>query len=246
MPGMLENRVCLITGAGRGIGASIAETFAKEGALVYANDNRRGSIDEWGAKLDVPGKILPLYFDITDPVQIKEALTRVKKESGRLDVLVNNAGVEFNEIIGMISPENMKTMFNVNVFSMINMLQFAVRLMPREGGSVVNIASIVGQRGNRGQLVYSATKGAVIALTKSAAKELAVKNIRVNSVAPGLTGTAMMMQADQSKLAERIANISMGRLAEPQDIANACLFLASDLSKYVSGEVLGVNGCAVM
>lgn len=246
MPGMLEKRVCLITGAGRGIGAAIAERFANEGALVYANDNRRGSIDEWCAKLDAPGRILPLYFDITEPAQIKEALMRVKKEAGRLDVLVNNAGVEFNEIIGMISHENMKTMFSVNVFATINMLQFAVRLMPREGGSIVNIASIVGQRGNRGQLVYSATKGAVISLTKSAAKELAARNIRVNAVAPGLTGTAMMMQADQSKLAERIANISMGRLAEPRDIANACLFLASDLSTYISGEVIGVNGCAIM
>ena len=248
MPGMLEDKVCLITGAGRGIGAAVATRFAEEGARVYANDNRPGTVDEWAAKAAFPGKVYPLYFDITDSSQSKEALMRIKKESGRLDVLVNNAGVEFNELIGMISEQNMRKMFEVNVFSMINLLQFAARIIARnsEGGSIINISSIVGQRGNRGQLVYSATKGAVISLTKSAAKELADKKIRVNSIAPSMTRTAMMLQADQSRLQERIANISMGRLAEPEDIANACLFLASDLSKYISGEILGVNGCAIM
>lgn len=247
MPGMLDEKVCLITGAGRGIGAAIAKKFAEEGARVYANDNRSGTVEEWTAGVDFPGIVHPIYFDITDMAEIKNALMRVKKEAGRLDVLVNNAGVEFNELIGMISEQNMRKMFEVNVFSMINLLQFASRIMARScGGSIINIASIVGQRGNRGQLVYSATKGAVISLTKSAAKELADKKIRVNAVAPGMTKTAMMLQADPSRLQERISNISMGRLAEPEDIANACLFLASDLSAYVSGEVLGVNGCAIM
>ena len=179
MPGMLEDKVCLITGAGRGIGAAVATRFAEEGARVYANDNRPGTVDEWAAKAAFPGKVYPLYFDITDSSQSKEALMRIKKESGRLDVLVNNAGVEFNELIGMISEQNMRKMFEVNVFSMINLLQFAARIIARnsEGGSIINISSIVGQRGNRGQLVYSATKGAVISLTKSAAKELADKKI---------------------------------------------------------------------
>ena len=128
------------------------------------------------------------------------------------------------------------------------MLQLVSRVMGRQerGGSIVNIASMVGLRGNRGQLVYSATKGAVISLTKSAAKELAPKKIRVNAVAPGLTNTAMMQQADPEKLRSRIANICMGRLAEPGDIAGACLFLLSDLSSYVSGQVLPVDGCTIM
>ena len=248
MPGMLDKKVCLITGSGRGIGAAIARKFAEEGAFVYANDNRIGTVEEWAAGADFPGSVTPVYFDITDTAQVKNALMRVKKEAGRLDVLVNNAGIEFNELIGMISEQNMRKMFEVNVFSMINMLQFASRIMARNscGGSIINIASIVGQRGNRGQLVYSATKGAVISLTKSAAKELAGSKIRVNAGAPGMTKTAMMLQADPSRLQESISNISMGRLAEPEDIANACLFLASDLSGYVSGEVLGVNGCAIM
>ena len=245
---LLEKKVCLITGAGRGIGAAIARRFVEEGACVYANDNRAGSVDEWAADIEgAPGIVRPLYFDITNTSQIKDAVMRIKRESQRIDVLVNNAGIEFNELIGMISEENTQKMFEVNVFSTIKLIQYASRIMAKGGGgSIINIASIVGQRGNRGQLVYSATKGAVIALTRSAAKELAEKNIRVNAVAPGLTATAMMLQADQSKLQDRISNIPMGRLAEPADIAGACLFLASDLSKYVSGETVGVNGCALM
>ena len=114
------------------------------------------------------------------------------------------------------------------------------------GGSIVNIASMTALRGNRGQLVYSATKGAVVSLTKSAAKELAEKNIRVNAIAPGLTNTAMMQQADPEKIQSRIDNICMGRLAEPTDIANACMFMVSDLSTYISGQILAVDGCTIM
>ena len=173
---------------------------------------------------------------------------RVKKENGRLDGLVNNAGVEFNELIGMISCENMEKMFAVNVYGTINMLQLASRIMGRQenGGSIVNITSMTALRGNRGQMVYSATKGAVISLTKSAAKELAPKKIRVNAIAPGLTNTDMMKQADPKMLEGRIGNICMGRLAEPEDIAGACMYMISDLASYVSGQVLAVDGCTIM
>ena len=114
------------------------------------------------------------------------------------------------------------------------------------GGSIINISSMVGLRGNAGQLVYSATKGAVIALTKSAAKELASKGIRVNSIAPGLTQTEMMEQADLEKLQGRISNICMGRIAQPTDIAGACLMLASDYAGYISGQIIPVDGCTIM
>ena len=172
----------------------------------------------------------------------------IKKQFGHIDVLVNNAGVEFNELIGMISRENMEKMFNVNVFGTIEMLQTVSRVMERNenGGSIINISSMVGMRGNRGQLVYSATKGAVIALTKSAAKELASKKIRVNSIAPGITQTAMMEQVDLEKLQGRINNICMGRIAQPRDIAGGCLLLASDYAGYISGQVLAVDGCTIM
>ncbi len=248
--GMLAGKVILVTGAGRGIGQAMASVFAENGAIVYANDVRKGTIEEYAGTVNAAasGEIRPLYFDIVSEAEAKAAVLSIKKECGRIDGLVNNAGVEFNELIGMISRENMEKMFSVNVYGTVNLLQIVSRIMGRQstGGSIVNITSMTALRGNRGQLVYSATKGAVISLTKSAAKELAEKKIRVNAVAPGLTNTAMMQQADPEKIQSRIDNICMGRLAEPTDIANSCMFLLSDLSEYVSGQVLAVDGCTIM
>ena len=249
MEELLKDKVILVTGAGRGIGQAMAAVFAENGATVYANDVREGAVEAWcGAVNDAaPGEVRPLCFDIVSEAEAKTAVMRIKKECGRLDGLVNNAGVEFNELIGMISRENMEKMFRVNVFGAINLLQIAARVMGRQetGGSIVNIASMTALR-SRGQLVYSATKGAVVSFTKSAAKELAEKKIRVNAVAPGLTDTEMMRQADPEKLQGRIANICMGRLARPEEIANACMFLLSDLAEYISGQVLAVEGCTIM
>ena len=242
---LLEGKIAIVTGASRGIGGSIAKKFIEEGAIVYAvgrsidESNFNSSNDEFAKRF------IPVALDISDSIQIKQLVLSIRKKHSKLDILVNNAGVEFNELIGMISTENMKKMFTTNVFAPIELIQYCSRIM-NKGGSIINISSKVGLRGNPGQLVYSATKGAVIALTKSAAKELASKNIRVNSIAPGLTNTARMQQADPDKLKERINNIAMGRLAEPTDIANACLFFASDLSNYVSGQVLEVDGCTIM
>ena len=247
---LLENKVVIVTGAGRGIGRAMAELFAENGAVVYANDVREGTVEEWcgGVNESASGEIRPLYFDITNDQEVKTAVMQVKKACGHIDGLVNNAGVEFNELIGMIDREHMQMMFSVNVFGTVNMLEIVSRVMGRQenGGSIVNIASMTALRGNRGQMIYSATKGAVISLTKSAAKELAAKKIRVNAIAPGLTNTAMMQQADPEKLQSRINNICMGRLAEPEDIAGACMFMLSDLSEYVSGQILAVDGCTIM
>ena len=247
---LLKDKVIIVTGAGRGIGQAMATIFAQNGAIVYATDVRQGSVEEWNAEINntALGEIRSLYFDISSETEAKQAVMTIKKKCGHIDGLVNNAGVEFNELIGMISPENMEKMFTVNVFGTINMLQIVSRIMGRQenGGSIVNIASMTALRGNRGQLVYSATKGAVVSLTKSAAKELAEKKIRVNAIAPGLTNTVMMQQADPEKLKGRIANICMGRLAEPEDIAKACMFMLSDLSDYVSGQILAVDGCTIM
>ena len=247
---LLKDKVILVTGAGRGIGQAMAEVFAANGAIVYANDVREGAVEAWAEAVNqtAEGEVRPLYFDISSEQEAKAAVMQVKKECGRIDGLVNNAGVEFNELIGMISRPNMEKMFTVNVYGAINMLQIVSRLMARQesGGSIVNIASMTALRGNRGQLVYSATKGAVVSMTRSAAKELAEKNVRVNAIAPGLTNTEMMQQADPEKLQGRIANICMGRLAEPVDIARACMFLLSDLAGYVSGQILAVDGCTIM
>ena len=245
---ILAGKVCIVTGAARGIGKEIASFFAKEGAEVIVNDSRVGSADAWIAKNEHQKRIHACYFDITDETKVRKHVMDIKKQYGHIDVLVNNAGVEFNELIGMISTENMNKMFSVNVFGTIGMIQTVSRIMERNknGGSIINISSMVGIRGNAGQLVYSATKGAVIALTKSAAKELAPKKIRVNSIAPGLTQTEMMEQADIEKLQGRINNICMGRIAQPSDIAGACVLLASDYAGYISGQVLPVDGCTIM
>ncbi len=247
---MLNGKVVIVTGAGRGIGRAMATLFAQNGAIVYANDVREGSVEEWNAEVNAsaPGEVRSLYFNICSEAEVKTAVMQVKKECGHIDGLVNNAGVEFNELIGMISQSNMEKMFSVNVYGTIQMLQVVSRVMGRQenGGSIVNITSMTALRGNRGQLVYSATKGAVVSITKSAAKELAERKIRVNAIAPGLTNTEMMKQADPEKLQSRIANICMGRLAEPEDIAKACMFLLSDLAGYVSGQVLAVDGCTIM
>ena len=245
---LLKGKVCIVTGAARGIGKAIADIFASEGATVVINDARVGAADAWINESEQKDSFYPCYFDITDSAAVRQNVMAIKNQFGHIDVLVNNAGVEYNELIGMISRENMEKMFNVNVFGMIEMIQAVSRVMARNenGGSIINISSMVGLRGNPGQLVYSATKGAVIALTKSAAKELASKKIRVNSIAPGLTQTEMMEQADLEKLQGRISNICMGRIAQPTDIAGGCLLLASDYAGYISGQVLPVDGCTIM
>lgn len=248
MGDLLKNKVCIITGAARGIGKEIALLFASEGAEIVVNDARVGSADEWINQSSLRDHLHPYYFDISDATAVRQNVMAVKKQFGHIDILVNNAGVEFNELIGMISRENMEKMFNVNVFGTIEMIQAVSRIMSRNenGGSIINISSMVGLHGNPGQLVYSATKGAVIAITKSAAKELAPKKIRVNSIAPGLTQTEMMEQADIEKLQGRISNICMGRIAQPNDIAGGCLLLASDYAGYISGQILPVDGCTIM
>lgn len=247
---MLSGKVCIVTGGSRGIGKAIAQLFSKNGAIVYATATKPNSVEAWANDWNsgVSGEVRPLYFDISDEKAVISAVMSVKKECGHIDGLVNNAGVEYNELIGMISRANMEKMFATNVYGTVNMIQTVSRVMGRQenGGSILNIASLTALRGNRGQLVYSATKGAVVSITKSAAKELAEKKIRVNAIAPGLTNTDMMKQADPEKLKSRIANICMGRLAEPEDIANACLFMISDMSVYVSGQILAVDGCTIM
>ena len=163
MGSLLEGKVCIVTGSARGIGQEIATLFAEEGGQVIVNDAREGAADGWIAESPLKDRLDAMYFDITDPEAVRKNVMAIKKKYGHIDVLVNNAGVEFNELIGMISRPNMEKTFNVNVYGTIEMLQTVSRVMSRNpnGGSIINISSMVGLRGNAGQLVYSATKGAV-------------------------------------------------------------------------------------
>lgn len=247
MANSLEGKVCLVTGAGKGIGKEIVKLFLLEGGTVYANVRSDSAAKGLLSEIDHEhlDNVFPSIFDLTDTKSVNESILFIKKKHKKLDVLVNNAGVAYNEKIGMISYENMMEMFEINVISAINIMQLAARMMQRNNsGSIINISSMVGIHGDPGQCAYSASKGALIAATKSAAKELASFNIRVNSVAPGLTETQMMKDTDPSFLIERISNIGMKRLAKPLDIAYMCLFLASERSAYVTGQIIGVDGCA--
>jgi len=238
MERLLENKVCIITGAGRGIGKVIAEQFVADGAIVYVNDLNLPEVE--GAK--------PIAFDVTDSNALKAGLMQVYKAEGRIDCIVNNAAIIQNQKLGMVTKQLLEKMYAVNVFAVIDMIQIASRLMARTGGGCfVNMASVTGVVGSPGQVAYSSTKGAVITITKSAAKELAPMKIRVNAVAPGIVKTERfeeLYEATGDKINERIEKIALGRLGTPQDIANAVAFLASDRASYISGQILGVDGCA--
>lgn len=245
---MLNNKVCLVTGAARGIGMSIAEKFASEGACVYALDLPSAVFELQEYKDEnTGGEIIHVRADITDSENVRAVYMQIKKEQKKLDVLANNAALISYEMLGMISKDNLRKMFEVNVFAMIEMIQYASRLMTRNnGGSIINMASIVGTHGASGQLAYSAAKGAVVALTKSAAKELAHNNIRVNAVAPGMVATKRLVAEMSGRFEDKTNNIGLGRMALPEDIANAFAFLASDSAAYISGQILGVDGCMVL
>lgn len=242
---MLTDKVCLITGASRGIGAATVKKFAKEHAIVYATARNEGCIDQMCQELgeQYQTKVIPIYFDVTDENAAKSAIMTIKKQQGRLDVLVNNAGIMQDALIGMVSKSLMQEIFEVNVFAVMNMIQLANKLMSRQkSGSIINISSIVGVEGNAGQLVYSASKGAVAALTKTAAKELAVNNIRVNAIAPGMIDTDIFRSIGEEKMQMHLEHIRLGRLGKPEDVANAIAFLASDDAEYITGQILGVDG----
>lgn len=247
---MLKEKIALITGAGRGIGRVIAEQFAKDGATVYINDLQMGDMEEWATECATKyqTKIVPVCFDVTDSSALKSGLMSIYKTEGRIDCVVNNAAIIANQKLGMVTKALLEKMYSVNVFAVIDMIQIVSRLMARKGGgSIVNIASITGVVGSPGQVAYSSTKGAVISITKSSAKELAPMSIRVNAVAPGIIKTERfneLYEADGDKIDGRISRIALGRLGTPQDVANAVAFLASDRASYISGQILGVDGCA--
>lgn len=242
---LLKNKVALITGSGQGIGKGIVEQYAKNGATVYANEIREGSLDSFVLEMKEKygALVVPLYFDITDTKTAKAAIMRIKREQGQIDVLVNNAGIMEDALIGMVTQDMMRKTFEVNVFALIEILQLSAKIMIRQkSGSIINIASIVGVNGNRGQLVYSASKGAVISLTKTGAIELAPYNIRVNVIAPGNIDTNLFRSVDEEVQKQKIDSIGMGRLGKPEDVAKVCVFLGSDLSEYVTGQIICVDG----
>ena len=241
----LAGKVVLVTGANRGIGRATAELFAAHGATVIANARREGSMDSYcataGQRHDTT--VEPLYFDVTSAEGVKKAFMALNASHKRLDVLVNNAGILREALIGMSTEQMIDEVIATNVKGVILCGQFAARMMGRQkSGSIINMSSIIGRVGSEGQSVYAASKAAVIGFTLSLAKELAPLDVRVNALAPGFIDTDMIKAIPADKQARVVANIKMGRLGKPEDIANAALFLASDASSYITGQVIGVDG----
>lgn len=240
-----EKKVAIITGASRGIGKACAIELAKAGydiALTYAGNEEAAqkTIEEIKA-LGVNAKAYK--FDVADEAACSDAVANVKEEFGQIDVLVNNAGITRDGLFIRMSSENWNAVINTNLNSAFYMTSPVTKIMMKQRfGCVINMSSIVGVMGNAGQANYSAAKAGMIGLTKSLAKELGSRNIRVNAIAPGFIQTDMTKDLDTEKIAE---HIPMKRLGQPEDIAKAVRFLAVD-GTYVTGQVLGVDGGLVV
>jgi 3-oxoacyl-[acyl-carrier protein] reductase len=246
----LEGRVAYITGSTRGIGNSIAHTLAAAGASVVVNGcAAREAVERTAHEISERHGVrcIGVVADQADPAAARGAFRQIHSVFGRLDVLVNNAGVMEDALLGMIPEATLDRTFAVNALSVARNMQSAAGMMRRAGaGSIINLSSIIGTNGNPGQVVYAGSKAAVIGMTRSAAKELAPFGIRVNAIAPGFIDTDMTRSIPPAKFQERLASIGLGRLGVPQDVANVALFLASDLSSYVTGQVIGVDGSMVV
>jgi 3-oxoacyl-[acyl-carrier protein] reductase len=240
---LLEGRVALVTGASRGIGAAIARAFVTEGAAVVLSARSEG-VETLAAELTAAGRpARAVRGDVSDLTFSRELIATIRKEHGRLDVLVNNAGILRRGLIGMTSTDHMRELMDVNVLALMALTQYATRVMDRgRSPSVVNLTSIAGTQGAEGLAAYSASKAAVVGYTLASAKELAPKGIRVNAIAPGLIETDMMRDVTDAWAERRLPQIRMGRVGTPEDVAGVAVFLASDMARYVTGQVIGVDG----
>ena len=248
MPDLLSlvGRTAVVTGSARGIGCAIAEKLAAQGADVILNSRSNADlVRNVATRLSAEHKVSTDYVigDMADPATSDALARKAFGLNRRLDIFVNNAGILQDGLIGMVASADVDAVIDINLKGVIHGTQAATRVMRRSGGgSIINISSIIGRFGNVGQLVYGASKAGVIGATLSAAKELAPLNIRVNAIAPGFINTDMVAQLAPEKYQERVDAIAMKRVGEAADIGNCALFLASDLSSYITGQIIGVDG----
>ena len=242
---LLENKIAVVTGAGRGIGRGIALALAREGAMVVVNYNGSKERAEEVVRTieEAGGKAVAIQCNISDFEAAKEFFANVVKEYGKIDILVNNAGITKDNLMMKMSEEEFQSVIQTNLAGTFHGVKFVTRpMMKQRQGRIINIASVSGVIGNMGQANYSASKAGVIGLTKAAAKELAARNITVNAVAPGFVATEMTDVLSDSVKEAAVATIPLGRFGEVEDIAETVVFLASDKAKYITGQVICVDG----
>ena len=242
--GLLQGKVAIITGATRGIGKGIAEVFAKEGAKIaftYA-----GSVDKAKAlesELSNITEIKGYQSDASDYDAAQKLVEDVLAEFGTIDILVNNAGITRDNLMLRMSKDDWDTIIKVNLDSVFNLTKAVIKpMMKAKSGSIINMTSVSGIMGNIGQTNYSAAKAGVIGFTKSVAREMASRGIRCNAVAPGFIETEMTAALDEKTVQGWRDGIPLKRGGQPEDVANACVFLASNMSSYITGQVLNVDG----
>ena len=248
MQKLLENRVAVVTGAGRGIGEAIARRLAGEGAAIAACDVMLENVQQVATSLGKSGTKASAYaVNVTDSKQVKEVCDKIVADFGRVDILVNNAGITRDGLLLRMSDEDWDAVLGVNLKGAFLFTRSLCRTMLQQrSGVIVNIASIVGMTGNAGQANYSASKAGLIGFTKTIAKELASRGIRSNAVAPGFIQTPMTDKLSEEARKALTDYIALKRLGLPEDVANVVLFLASDLSGYVTGQVIAVDGGLAM
>jgi 3-oxoacyl-[acyl-carrier protein] reductase len=236
----LENKNIVVTGASGGIGNSIVEKLNECGANVLASGTRLEKLEELKSKFN---NIKILKFDISQSDKIEEFIDNAANELGGLDCIVNNAGITQDNLAIRMSIDEWKKVIDINLTSTFLMSKFAIKkMLKNKKGKIINITSVVGHTGNLGQANYTASKAGLVAMSKSLAIEYAKKNINVNCISPGFIKTAMTDKIDEKFKEVIVSKIPSARLGEPEDIANAVLFLASDNSNYINGETLHVNG----
>jgi len=241
----LSGKVALVTGSARGIGRSIAELFSAEGATVVVNDvgSDAGARETLAALEAAGGKGSVEMFDVSDAAQVDAGVKNILQAHGRIDVLVNNAGITRDNLLLRMSEEEFDAVVRVNLKGTFLLTKTVTRHMIKQrSGKVVNISSVVGMMGNAGQSNYAAAKAGIIGFTKSAARELASRNVTVNAIAPGFIQTAMTEALPEAVQKAFLAQIPLGRFADAREVAELALFLASDASSYITGQVVGING----
>ena len=244
---LLNNKTAVVTGCNRGIGKKILELFSSHKANIFActreiDDEFKFFIKKLNEKYN--NEIIPIEFDLNNEIQIKDAANKILDTKFPIDILINNAATIHTAIFQMTSTKKLKDIFETNFFSQTIFTQYILKSMIKQkSGSVVGISSSSALDGNEGRSAYVASKAAMIAQAKVLSRELGVHNIRVNTIAPGLTDTDMMQKnTDQEIIKDFISRVSLRRVADPEEIANVALFLSSHLSSYVTGQVLRVDG----